>query len=707
MANPALPAQRFHSSAEDRTTSIDTLVHPSTSGPFILWEHIQNSFRRVSLVRAGDTDVQFMVGDDLKPLKPLRIRYYPDTMLEVIQAPPSSYTNSNRARQTHEGTDSIEARLSRIVRRKRGKLERGRVTVYLSSSSDTLDLYPVLAEAAGVYRLTITLAWDVGRADLQQLCDTVRMSKIQILTLNGSHFKDPRLIPDIPDSRFDPIVKFLATGKLKSFSFRDCPQFLEFTTGLGQRYSSRLVRLYWEHVARERESEVVRGNIVNLCRWFPNLIELSLGCYDIEDMYTLLEEPIRNLPQLSLLTLTKARGQYWGKADKADKAVFWFNDKEIAYLDLELLELPKLSSELWLTSGFLRRLTWYTGSYYPDIVQDIHDRNKKLGTLTVPFYFSEREEFSLFKRIEHLESLVLNRYEPLQVTFADRYDHCQTFQAEFRNPNKDFPDPPAEWQIQDPEPIMRIQGWKLEQYNLYVSDDLATLLAAAGEQLSFGEPDLQIGFKPINDLVKLSTVGARLMQTVLLNMKPKVMQFSCDHLDTSIREAFCSGLNSSCWSRLSDLEIRGEDINSWIGCPAPIFTRELMPALSYIQVCVYGKCTLSSDSVQWITSMISSNEHAAVPLENFAIRGVDLEESAWTEIINAINFTELQGLFFGACNLKEAHFEQLVERLPEEAKLRWLRFYSTDWSPVNDDEIKALKARLSQKMDPDGWINFY
>ncbi|KAF9352672.1 hypothetical protein BGX26_009556 [Mortierella sp. AD094] len=594
MTNPALPAQRFHSSSEGRTTFIETLVHPSTSGPFILWEHIQNSFKGVSLVRADDTDVQFMVGDDLKKLKPLRIRHYPDTVLEVIQVAPSSYTDFNRGRQAHGGMDSVEARLARIVKTKRGYYDerRNRVMVSLSSSSDTLDLYSVLANALSVYRLTATLAWDVGRADLQQFCDTVRLSNISVLTLNGSHFKDPRLIPDIPDSRFDPIMQLLNNSKVKSFSFRDCPQFLEFTTGLGQQSSSRLRRLYWEHHAKERESEVVRGNIVNLCTWFPNLTDLSLGCHDVEDMYALLKEPIRNLLQLSSLTLAKGKGRQW------NKAIFGFNGGEFAYLDLELQELPKLSSKFFLTSGLLRRLTWRVGSYYPDIVQDIHDGNKNLEALTIPFYFSEPEEFDLFKRIKHLESLVLNRHKPLQVTFADRYDHYQTFHVEFRNPNKDFPDAPAEWRIQDPEPIMHIQEWKFQQYNLYVNDELATLLAAAGEQLSFGEPDLQIGFKPINDLVKLSTDGARKSQ---------------------------------------------------------------------------------------------------VPLENFAIRGVNLEASAWTEIIDAINFTELQGLFFASCNLNEAHFEQLLERLPKGAELRWLRFYSTDWSPVGDDERAALKMDVVQK----------
>ncbi|KAG0247809.1 hypothetical protein BG011_000891, partial [Mortierella polycephala] len=91
------PVQRFFSPLENHTVSIEAQVDAATGTAFILWKHIQRSFKGLFLVRAGELDVQFMVDSDYQEVEPLRIRLYPDEILQVVQSqvsvPESSTVN--------------------------------------------------------------------------------------------------------------------------------------------------------------------------------------------------------------------------------------------------------------------------------------------------------------------------------------------------------------------------------------------------------------------------------------------------------------------------------------------------------------------------------------------------------------------------------------------------------------------------------------
>ncbi|KAF9352055.1 hypothetical protein BGX26_010034, partial [Mortierella sp. AD094] len=109
--------------------------------------------------------------------------------------------------------------------------QEGKVQVTLASSSIAEQFYRVFRTARGIHELNVKLAWDVTKADLQSLSGVLLESNVAILIVDGEHFKSPALDYINGTSRFDPILGVLASGKLLSFTIKNCPD--SWTESLG------------------------------------------------------------------------------------------------------------------------------------------------------------------------------------------------------------------------------------------------------------------------------------------------------------------------------------------------------------------------------------------------------------------------------------------------------------------------------------------
>ncbi|KAF9364850.1 hypothetical protein BGX34_000199 [Mortierella sp. NVP85] len=78
------PIQYFSLDSEERQVGIATVPDPITKRPCILWQDIQNSFPRLSHIRAGREHVFCVFDENLVDAEPRRIRYYPNMKVLTV-----------------------------------------------------------------------------------------------------------------------------------------------------------------------------------------------------------------------------------------------------------------------------------------------------------------------------------------------------------------------------------------------------------------------------------------------------------------------------------------------------------------------------------------------------------------------------------------------------------------------------------------------
>ncbi|KAF9438476.1 hypothetical protein BGZ76_007595 [Entomortierella beljakovae] len=72
------------SASNKEMITIDTRVDSNTGQHFILWKDIQRVFKNAEYVRNGDSAVSFLTDETFEDILPLRIRHYPEVVLEVV-----------------------------------------------------------------------------------------------------------------------------------------------------------------------------------------------------------------------------------------------------------------------------------------------------------------------------------------------------------------------------------------------------------------------------------------------------------------------------------------------------------------------------------------------------------------------------------------------------------------------------------------------
>ncbi|CAO3568861.1 unnamed protein product [Mortierella alpina] len=275
----------------------------------------------------------------------------------------------------------------------------GTIKVTLSTPSTAQQFYDSLGGARGVSELYIWLAWDASKADLQAFCTAILQSNISILTLVGDSFSGPVRDAFNRNSRFNAVMQLVASGKLQSLTVKGCRQFLERVSGSGKWYSSslRILRLEFDMHGREKDSQISQANMLSLCTWFPNLIELVISCYDIDNTFSRLQKPLRMLRRLSTLILCRT--------PRMEYVLFKVSNGLANATEVAVANLPFTRHMLSGTVEHLHlRHSWHRFDW-----EQVLRRNKSLSAVSL-----HGDLTGLWKVVRTFDSIAIGRSQPLR-----------------------------------------------------------------------------------------------------------------------------------------------------------------------------------------------------------------------------------------------------------------------------------------------------
>ncbi|KAG0247840.1 hypothetical protein BG011_000829 [Mortierella polycephala] len=286
--------------------------------------------------------------------------------------------------------------------------QQGSVDTELSSPSAANGFYETLVRARGVQSLSVKLAWDATKTDLQQFHNAIMRSNILALRVDGSSFDRPPRDFVNRGSRFDPLLRLVIGSKLKSFSLLKCDKFLERISSNLKGTTSTLRTLRLDHCMLTRRSILEQKIATRIYKRCPNLKELSIDCTDLDSAYLLMKDSMLALPSLSVVRIIKTQ--------EADEATLHIKDGQVSSMDLILEEA--LGSAI-LFSGSVRTLTlsrYIFAEYDPKHFNSSNfvTANPGLEKLSL-----ESSVYGLFATMHHIDKLAYGHSRSLAVTIYD------------------------------------------------------------------------------------------------------------------------------------------------------------------------------------------------------------------------------------------------------------------------------------------------
>ncbi|KAG0246803.1 hypothetical protein BG011_002318, partial [Mortierella polycephala] len=450
--------------------------------------------------------------------------------------------------------DSIQQQFADIVATNEGKFveDLGQVKISLSTPLEAQGFYDALKRTKGVQELIIYPRWDATKSDIQQLCDTVFESNVSILTVDGHSFNSPASDALNRGSRFDPFIQMIARGKLQSFTIKDCPRFLDRVTDIAYPVIPTLRALHLD-LYPTKESKSAMQRVTNLFRRFPNLIEATVICSDIDETFEVL--PIQQLSQLSVLHF-----QY---QEYGFKATLQLLNGTVWHVDTQFGHVPKLAC-----SGFLREFKMTHDTMLLPDVKRLLGANMGLAKL----HLEMTEDH--FEYIFLIDTLMLKRYSPLLVVMGNGCG--RRTKMKFWNAAK-VPPPESigKW-IQLPHSMVHVQGWHYTRYNFQQINSNMGMFLSGLEEMAHDAEAVILDL----DMSLLTEAGIRPLQKAMICLRPNncIVRFK----KFKSEWAHCYDFDPMCWSRLNWLTVSGEDMATWLQRPGPAFKRELMPSLQLL-----------------------------------------------------------------------------------------------------------------------------
>ncbi|KAF9110631.1 Ras GTPase ras2, partial [Mortierella sp. AM989] len=547
--------------------------------------------------------------------------------------------------------DSLRQRFNEVLTQNGGHLDEheGKVMIELRMSATARTFYDSLRTVKGVHELSIGLMWDATKADLKQLHGAILATNISILTIDGGSFRSPTLDTINRNSRFDPILQLMASGKLQSFTITDCPKFLERITGLGSRSCPTLRRIWLNYDITNFYLKDFSNKVSVLVKWFPNLSELCIGC---------LRQSNKNWVKLAIKD---------GRVESSEAVLDGFYSENLLY------------------SGYIKNLTLLSG-IQPHLLKRIIENNNRLGTIILP------DSKDLIQQIQQFDYTASNRLQPLCVNFIK--DNTTAIKIEFRCMNGKFSGIPSGDCIQGIKSIMYIQ-WLSLACAWNIGDDAAVIyLVKLLECQDSGKlhcTRFNVGIENMTDL----GVQATLKAFVLLN--PVSVNFRCKDVNQALLTTFCSGLNIQFGSRLSKLEFNGTFVDAWIQRLSHL-TRDSMPVLREMRLDVGEQGEIiSAISALWIASMVTATGVTVKPLVEISFIRTHMSSDSWWQVLDAIDFTTLQVLKMSGCDFYLKHIYQVVNRLPKDAPLINFTMEYQNWKSESRSEPQKLKAMVERQ----------
>ncbi|CAO3566859.1 unnamed protein product [Mortierella alpina] len=543
---------------------------------------------------------------------------------------------------------SAKARFSETVAQNMGEYDEhyGRVKIRLSTPLTASQFYDGLAMAKGVTELDFRFGWpwEPTKAHIQAFCDAIMKTNISVLRVD--HCYSSTLPKDALNrrTRFNPIMELAVSGRIQSLIMDDCTRFLDRITGSKHWHSSSLRVLRIDSYLRSGETlPTALSNMVNICTWFPELVELTLGCSDLKKTLQLLQEPLLKLQKLSTLTLYpmpeafavfKIKG---GKVVPIEVARLRFEDT-MEMLSLGTVERLHLPIEVARTS-------------FEEILGN-HDSVSEILLHLNRFFL--RGSVLLY-HVQRLRVLAHNLGRPLLLMTDDGT------QIEFRPAGGDRLKRDS---FVSGATVIHIRRWTARELDVDADDSSVTLLGMMAQRISGSLQSLKM------NMSMLTNEGVHPLQQALHDIRPHAIIFRSKGTDEDeVSRAFFSGLHADVWSRLSGLHLRSDFLDSWIQYLGPHVSRMSMPQLEQLNLCVKARqLSISATSAAWIIDMVSPPEVGA-PLQEIILGSLGLDPDDWASVIDAIDFSALRSLSVMWCNLSEANIMRLKDRIEKEATL--------------------------------------
>ncbi|KAG0245738.1 hypothetical protein BG011_002686, partial [Mortierella polycephala] len=236
--------------------------------------------------------------------------------------------------------------------------------------------------------------------------------------------------------------------------------------------------------------------IANLFRRLPNLIEATVTCSDIDEMFELL--PIQQLPQLSVLHL-----QYQGH-DNSTKVTLLLLNGTVWHVDMRFGCIPKLAY-----SGSLQEFEKVNGIIPLPDLKRLLDTNLGLTKLRL------RMPEDPFEYIFLIDTLMLTRCSPLLVVMDNVYGYST--KMEFWNAAKVPPSETAGKWIQLPHSMVHIQEWGNMRFTFQQMNSNIEIILSGLEEMAHDTDEVELDL----DMSVLTEAGVRTLQTAMASLRPR------------------------------------------------------------------------------------------------------------------------------------------------------------------------------------------
>ncbi|KAF9979767.1 hypothetical protein BGZ65_006044 [Modicella reniformis] len=563
--------------------------------------------------------------------------------------------------------ESATTHLRDLVAVNRGVFDeqRGSIEITLESSSVAKEFYEALIRARGVQELSVKLAWDATKTELQRFHHAIIKSNILILRLDGSSFNSPPRDFVNRGSRFDPILWLATSSKLQSFGLSRCDRFLERLSHFGVRATSQLRTLRWDD--RMFAMPTAHLEIVTkIYRQCLNLKELIFDCTDMDKAYSIAKTHLSFLPSLSILRLVRN--------SQIDEITIEIKDGEA--LSMEVILEETLNTRL-LFSGTVKSLTlgnYFFSDYDPEHFYsgNFLAANSGLERLTL--------ESSLYIYNRPYKELAASLV--LLANASNCHRHVATDLSKKTILN-----------IGIPHFELHVLYWNYPELNLArIQDGKAILLDQIFGMHPRSAKQLTLG---ISELTKRGVESAIRMMNQL---QPEVIEiFNYKIVDEAMRRLFVSGLNPSCCSKVTKLQLMYQELDEWIQALSQVMTRVSLPLLQSLAITdIPGSAHLSTQSACWISSMTARPVDVnCLPLTWLSIIGLGFSEEDWDLVLSKTDLMSLEYLSLEDCNdISTEQLFRLAERFPDKAMIIEVILPGRKWIPSMDSVDQSRIHRV-------------
>ncbi|KAF9214484.1 hypothetical protein BGZ59_003625 [Podila verticillata] len=440
-------------------------------------------------------------------------------------------------------------KLVEVVEKYNGKADKSKASIEVSlpDSGAASELYGALEHAQYFNVLFVNFEWEVSKADLESLYQTIMLSGITDLRVAGQGLRKAPIFDSINyKNRFDPLISLVTAPKLRSFALDDCPSFLKRVSSFrstNNSVKSMSLTDTWSSQKTKASPDAI-AKLVNSC---PDLIELQLHRVQDEDAkraYDALESTLRKHKSIKRVVL--------------DGSVYEVVDQCVSLV--EAVFPADINKPLW-NQQKLRRLTVESFS-----TEDLGELKKIMvnNPCLVDIAVRTTPE-DLFKHTTRFQNLVQGLIWPVTVTFGSEGFIGATIVYSSA--------PPPVNEKSGPMPsgngfsgTMDVQYWNFSGCG---TTALQPRVDSDFEMLDWATRKLPEPFTTlalcVSELspVGLASLGRVLGQTDLELLSITTTQIS-RNIDRSEELATANALVSLDWSRLKRLELRGHFVHLWI-----------------------------------------------------------------------------------------------------------------------------------------------